>query len=153
MKWCGFKTFSVATLLPPCASPVVVLLHLQLVCILSLRTSRSWMVRSHCRGCMGVILIQSCQGAGRRGLGPNGTEAPSMASLALGAVVLERPLAVSGSLHDLCRGEAMGHRFRLALRTHGHISSLGPGMVARVPGTCSCDSAPSPSLSCWVFGP
>ena len=33
------------------------------------------------------------------------------------------------------------------------ISSLGPGMVAQVPGTCCCDPAWSPSLSCFGLLP
>lgn len=48
----------------------------------------------------------------------------------------------------------LGYRFRLALKAHqlGFISSLGPGLVAQVPGAGSCDPAQSPSLSCWLFG-
>lgn len=69
-------------------------------------------IRSHCWGCMGITLIQSCQGAGGRGLGPRGMEAPSMAPLARGARALEmghsfeQAVSVSGTFCGLCRGEA-----------------------------------------------
>ena len=88
-------------------------------------------------GCIGVILIQNwalCQGlflprcweeGPGYGIGLAATEVPSMAPLVLNFLVLkvgenscEWP---SGSFCGLCRGNPVGHKFRLALRTHQEI--------------------------------
>lgn len=86
-----------------------------------------------------------------------------MASSALSSIVLERchsfewPLVASRSFLWLMQG--WGDGILVQAGSQGSlvhwlnlISSLQPGIVGQVSGTCYCDPALSLSLSCWVFG-